>query len=200
MTWSQIITQTAISGLTLAAVTYLLKSLVAQQLAKDLEAFKRQLAVEAERDRVRFSRLHERRAEVIEEVYQRLVHITGLLSVQSADSEDITRTAEHLDHQVIGVIQYFGQHGLYFSRSVKGKFHRVFVEGLPKPLLMLHGIGELEKLESVIRQKFGDEKGRALRQPFLKGLKEQLPLLRQLVQELESEFQEILGVSDEPAT
>lgn len=200
MDWSIIITQTAVSGITLATVAYLLKALISQQLAKDMEAFKRQLAVEAERDRVRFSRLHERRAEVIEEVYKRLVHISGLLGLQNAESGDVSATAEHLDREVIEVIQYFGAHGLYFSRSVKGKFHRVFVEGLPKPLLMLHGIGELEKLESVIREKFGDVKGRALRQPFLKGLKEQLPLLRQLLQELEGEFQAILGVPEEPVT
>ncbi|HAY15228.1 MAG TPA: hypothetical protein DCY02_12280, partial [Armatimonadetes bacterium] len=100
MNWSQffaqLVMQLAVSSLTLAAVAYLAKALIAQQLAKDLEAFKRQLAIEAERDRIRFSKLHERRAEIIEKLYQQLDHITGMLGLQSGRTTNTSEISDHL--------------------------------------------------------------------------------------------------------
>ena len=197
MNWSQffaqLVMQLAVSSLTLAAVAYLAKALIAQQLAKDLEAFKRQLAIEAERDRIRFSKLHERRAEIIEKLYQQLDHITGMLGLQSGRTTNTSEISDHLTKEVVSLGHYYRQHALYFPTSVREKFERVFIRGLPKAILALHGIGDMEKFEVLFRECRGKEVD--LVGGFLTGLKEHLPTLIQLSRDLEQEFQAILGVS-----
>jgi len=195
MNWELFFAQVTLSGILLGAVAWLSKILVSQQLARDLEKFKRELAIEASRDRIRFGKLHERRAEVIEEVYKRLHYICGILRLQDTNSPDAKATADNLNERVIDVGYYFGQHGLYFSDEVKQKFTRIFVEGLPTSLLALRGIAELSRLDPILKEKFGDEHGLDFKEPFLKRLKEEMPLLQQLMHDLETEFQSILGVN-----
>ena len=101
MNWELLIAQLGMSGSVLGAVAWLSKSLVSQQLARVLEAFRCQLSVEAERDRVRFSKLHERRAEVIEELYSKIFHIVGILRLQGSHSTEIKETSEHIDGHLI---------------------------------------------------------------------------------------------------
>lgn len=194
MEWQQILAQTAVQSVLLASVAWLTKTLLSQQFAKDLEIFRRRLAVVAEQDRIRFGRLHERRAEVIEEVYKRIVRVHATLGLQGEHSTAAKETALDLDAEVVEAAYYFSQHALYFTDDVRAKFHKVFVTGLPKPLLMLHGIGELEQLEVKIKERFGDAHGYDFRGPFLEHLKENMPLLQMLIRELEGEFQNILGV------
>jgi hypothetical protein len=74
----------------LAAIAWLLKSALAAWIAKDAEKFKATLKADADREieslkhslqmiatehQVRFSKMHERRAEVIEDLYKKLTHL-----------------------------------------------------------------------------------------------------------------------------
>lgn len=195
MNWVTFITQLAISASAIPAIAWLTKSLLSQQLAKDLEAYRASLAAETERDRVRYSKLHERRAEVIEHVYKQLVNITALFRMQQGEhSKNAAHTADVLNEEVISAAQYFGHNALYFNAGVKQKFHKIFVEALPKPLLMVYGLGEMEKFQELVKARFGDKADVDLRGPFLAAIKEQLPMLAQLTLELEAEFKVLLGV------
>ncbi|MDO8541835.1 MAG: hypothetical protein Q7S40_15470 [Opitutaceae bacterium] len=195
MNWSLLFAQIVLSGTTLSLVAWLSKTLVSQQLSKDLEAFKRQLAIEADRDRVRFSKLHERRAEIIEEVYRRAHDILGMLRLQSTNPADAKGTSEHLTTELVEIVHYFGRHALYFSDDVKRKFQAIFVIGLAKPMLALYGIGELQDFERRMKERNRDISDIRLTQPFVDSLKEQIPALDQLMRELENEFQTLLGVT-----
>ena len=74
----------------MAAIAWLLKSALAAWIAKDAEKFKATLKADADREieslkhslqmiatehQVRFSKMHERRAEVIEDLYKKLTHL-----------------------------------------------------------------------------------------------------------------------------
>jgi hypothetical protein len=74
---------------------------------------------------------------------------------------------------------------------IKEKFERLLIHGLPKAMLALNGIGEIEEFDVRFRERGMDVD---LVGAFLTGLKEQLPTLIQLNRELEAEFKELLGV------
>src|SRR5690348_4818311 len=88
--WQEVITSLGSSGLLLAGGVYLFKTSMSQWMARDVERFKSQLKSDADAEierlkhslvmtasdhQVRFAKLHERRAEVIADVYQRLVDV-----------------------------------------------------------------------------------------------------------------------------
>ena len=64
-----------IGAFVIAALTYLLRSIWGQMLSRDLEKFKTDLRTAAFEQETRFARLHERRAEVIAELYKRLARM-----------------------------------------------------------------------------------------------------------------------------
>jgi len=196
MNWFNFFAQLLIATSTIPALAWLTKSFLSQQFAKDLEAYKARLVVEAKRDRVRYRKLHERRAEVIEYVYKQVVTIIAILRVQMENSHDSSKKAKMLTEEVIRTAHYFGLNALYFSEDVKKKFYRLFVEGLPGPMNMIYGLGALEELKEMIVERFGEDAEDGLKEPFLDKLKEQLPLLTELSLDLESEFKTILGVED----
>lgn len=70
---AQIIAALGGQAVLLAAIGFLIKSLTAQALARDIEKFKADLQIEAHRRTTVFSRLHEKRAETIAEIYKLLV-------------------------------------------------------------------------------------------------------------------------------
>jgi hypothetical protein len=87
MSWTAVILTTLLSVIgsasAVAVAAYLGKTLVTQLLAKELESYRASLALDLEKTRhalqllaaehaTRFERLHERRATVIADVYQRL--------------------------------------------------------------------------------------------------------------------------------
>lgn len=92
------------NALLLVVLGFLAKSLMSQLLAKDLERFKaslsqascsameelkHQLNLTAHEHSVRFSRLHDRQAQVVEEVYARLLNLEDASAVFSLVSDNM---------------------------------------------------------------------------------------------------------------
>jgi hypothetical protein len=90
MDWSDIAKTVGTSGVIVAAITYLAKSLWGHWLTSDLEKHRASLRLENEtkieqlkaelsrvalEHEVKFSRVHDRRAEVIADIYKRLYHV-----------------------------------------------------------------------------------------------------------------------------
>jgi hypothetical protein len=71
--WIDLLKTVLPESVLIAAVAWLAKAITTHRLTKDVERFKSDLLIEATRDNTVFSRLHERRAEVIAEVYAALV-------------------------------------------------------------------------------------------------------------------------------
>lgn len=90
--WQDLLTNIGSTGVIVAAMTWLAKTLLSDRLARQVEAFKIELKANADaanervknslhimalEHQVRFSKLHEKRAEVIDELYKRLVALEG---------------------------------------------------------------------------------------------------------------------------
>jgi hypothetical protein len=83
--WTALLTNLGISGIFLSALAWLLKIIITHQLAKDVEIFKRELQFQ----QIRFSRLHERRAEVIHELYKKIIHLRRLCHLLKTENQDL---------------------------------------------------------------------------------------------------------------
>jgi hypothetical protein len=71
--WMELLRSIVPVAVGIPAVAWLAKAITTHRLAKDVEKFKADLTIEANRDNTVFSRLHERRILVIADVYAALV-------------------------------------------------------------------------------------------------------------------------------
>ena len=139
-------------------LVWLIKQLVSQSLSRDLEAFKADLrkahAVEIERlkadlrtasfeHQTRFVRLHETRAEIIAELYKRLVKAedaiyTLLGDVQPAEQKEREELFQSTGELTGGLVQFFQEHRIYFDEELCARlgalalnFQQAWLHGSP---------------------------------------------------------------------
>jgi hypothetical protein len=197
--WQDLLTSigtTAMSGAVIVgAVAWFSKTIVSHGLSRDIESFKSQLkaSVDGETERlknalqmsalehqVRFSRLHEKRAIVIDEVYQRLVDLQneyGATVLHRADGKEteqkmydtyvfLQKRRIYLPLNVCELLQSFLD--LMWDNTIKLSQYKA----LPNP-----NAGNIERLHESIAEGF-------------KLLRERVPAARR---GLEDEFRSLLG-------
>jgi len=121
-----------------AAVAWLVKSALAAWIAKDAEKFKASLQANADKEieslkhslemiatehQVRFSKMHERRAEIIEELYKRLtaLNLHGEQFVITSENNPTPYQAEkfaEMKDELREVFLFTEQHRFYLPESV----------------------------------------------------------------------------------
>jgi hypothetical protein len=126
------------SAALLAAVAWLLKSALTAWIAKDAERFKALLQANAEKEveslrhslhmiatehQVRFSKMHERQAEVIEELYKKLtiLNLHGEQFVITSENNPTPHQAEkfrEMQEQLRDVFLYAELHRIFLPESV----------------------------------------------------------------------------------
>jgi len=188
--WTALLTNLGISGIFLSALAWLLKIIITHQLAKDVEIFKRELQFQ----QIRFSRLHERRAEVIHELYKKIIHLRRLchlLKTENQDLKDIenSRAANEIFEALIQMNFYFGENALYFTQVIRDKYSEVFTKGIQKPIV---AIGMMDGIDTF--QKLKPEHRIYLRKGMLPLLKKELVEFDVFISQLELEFQKLLGM------
>jgi hypothetical protein len=139
--WTELLKFLGAATVLLAAVAWLIRSLVSHLLNKDIEKYKFELRREAEREletlkaalkiqtsahQIRFSKLHDRRADVIEELYKKIVAFES-----SASSLIAEFSLGYYDHQKQKadkfIDQYFDLHNfternaIYFTPDLTDK-------------------------------------------------------------------------------
>lgn len=129
-----------IGAFVIAALTYLLRSIWGQMLSRDLEKFKTALRTAAFEQETRFARLHERRAEVIAELYKRLVWAHSSLGemvsiLQSGGEEERKKGVEKAGEHTSYFLVYFHENDIYFDQSLctaienlEGKFRSTWFD------------------------------------------------------------------------
>jgi hypothetical protein len=178
-----------------SALTFILRRWIAQQFEKDFADYKQRLEVDSRRDEIRFSRLHERQAEIIHELYKRVMHIRSMCYSLKTEHQDVqnvedSRASMEIFEEMLKTIFFFGQNGLYFSTNTKNKFSELFAKGLPQPLLYVGAIDEIDTLKE-----FKPDWRKQLRDAVLPLLKEKLVEFDEFVSALEQEFQNLIGLS-----
>ena len=101
--WQSVLTTVGSSTALLTAAAWVIRTVITQQLARDTEAFKARvksdadieieklknaLQIAATEHQVMFSKMHEKRAQVIEQVYEKLTEIQSSAEVFALASEN----------------------------------------------------------------------------------------------------------------
>ncbi len=188
----------------IAAITFIVRNLAAQWMSRDIENYKAQHVHELEdykkklgslqfEHQTRYSLMHERRAEVISELYKLIVaarasigDMTSLLQESTLDDEKEKQRKfeqrKRAENDFNEVRKFFDSHRLYLSRQAS--------ERADTALTLM--------TDAIISYEIGNEPGSsrenrtALREAYDTMRKSLPPVL----DELESEFKNILGVED----
>jgi hypothetical protein len=193
-------------AVSLAVLPWIARSIVSHLLSKDIEKFKLELQIESQRElmnlkasielkafehQVRFSRLHERRAEVVGQLFSKIVALTKSASdfVRGFQSADDLKTRDRLYRlweTVDDFTVHFEKHSIYFERGVCER--------------IIDFRGKLSSACSVLAS-FVQEK-EAIEMPYdhlveewdkaLGMIEQEVPVIKSA---LEESFREILGVS-----
>lgn len=203
----------SISGSTvliLALIGFLFRSIISQILSKDIENFKNKLQSEADiklahtrydlkciaiEHEVRFSTLHQKRAEIIAELY-------GLLSKASAQVKSFVSPMEWTGEpdknekysiamqSLKDLFSYFDQNRIYLPEYLCNSIDN-FIEGLRVPTIKFSFyLGASNYDEEALRKR---------KEAWIEAwekVESNVPAARKA---LEKEFRSILGVDDEPA-
>jgi 7-cyano-7-deazaguanine synthase in queuosine biosynthesis len=137
MGFGEIITAIGGSAVLFGAMAWLVRSVINHFLSKDLEKFKLNLQRESQQElmrlqsslqlvelehQIRFSKLHERRAEIIAELYTRAVGLYRAASAfvklyQSLDEAKNKENIKSLWNAADKFRNYFDEHRIYFNEN-----------------------------------------------------------------------------------
>jgi len=191
MGFAEIVITTVLgSGVLIGAVAWLVRSLMLHLLSKDLESFKGQLQLAAFEHQVRFSRLHERRASILADLYSKIVQLHGAASsfvhwYASDRDEEKDRRLKELWQAADEYRGYFERHRIYFDEPTCTIVDSLN-DALSKATSVLAAITHDRNYLAVTQeQAFG------LWKTAVGVLDENVPKLKKA---LEDRFREILGV------
>jgi hypothetical protein len=192
--WTQVLTNVGVSTAAIAAVAWLLKAIVTQQLAKDIEHVKHELKIEEQIASIRFSKLHERRAEVIHEIYKRVIRIRSacahVIDRENTDAkEDEFNVVAGIFEEVVKTHIYFGENALYLPEPVRDKYRALFTSGIIEPLKAVATTECLDTTVKRLRPEWYDQ----IKSGMLPLLKKSRDEMDRYISELEREFQKLLG-------
>jgi hypothetical protein len=169
-------------------IVYLSKILISNLFSKDLEKFKNNLEKEAFSYRVRYEKMHLRRAEAIEEIYRRMVKTYRAFRSYVHPMQSSKESQEAKGGEVAKIANDFSD---YYEEN------RIFIdEDLAQ---------KIDKLSDVFRKVWGEFEtyrfGEKLKQPYFEGYKnawetisKETPIIKK---EIENEFRKIIGIKDE---
>jgi len=128
------ITSLSFGSIILIAIAFLARSIVKQVLDKDLENYKTKLSAEAEKARfehqVRFSKLHEKRGEVIADLYKKLIEANRAAASFASPAEwagEPSKKEKALEagKKIIKFYQYFDERKIYLGKELSKKIESI---------------------------------------------------------------------------
>lgn len=203
--WQEIFTTVGSTAVIVGAGTFLTKSLINQFLTRDVEKFKARLQADAAMEieklknslqmvtvehQVRFSKLHEKRAEIIADLYVRLVRAErDAIDIVGAVSWDYDKRQvefEAIHQKLVDLIVFVAQNRIYLPEPVCERLQNFFVTAKLNVMQMSAWAPPVERSPDPTRY---EEEIQGFREIFLAGQAE-IPAARKA---LESEFRMILG-------
>jgi len=203
--WQEIFTTVGSTAVIVSAFTFLTKSVINHLLTRDVEKFKARLQADAGIEieklknslqmvavehQVRFSKLHEKRAEVIADLYTRLVDAerTGDHFVKVGVWDDDKRREAYAttEQSLVDLYFFVEKNRIYLPESVCDLLTN-FVLAVRSNAISMHFYAHIEP--TTINQTLIEERAKVLKQ-VLESVQGQIPAARKA---LESEFRTILG-------
>lgn len=205
MNIGQVITDIGVSGALFAAVAWLGRSIVKHFLSKDIEKYKINLQAESQKElvrlqsslqlvelehQVRFSQLHERKVNIISQMYSRLVKLhraatTFVKYYQSVGEQEKKDYLQQLRDAADSHDEYFDKHRIFFREELCSKIDD-FNGNLSEACSKLAFFFEEAKVIEVSEEQLWEAWNRAM-----ESMKKEIPVIKQL---LEQSFREELGV------
>jgi hypothetical protein len=168
-----------VSTLAGAVVIFLGRTLLNHLLSKDVEKFKVELEAVAFKDRTRFTTLHEKRAEVIAELYKKIVETEMAFGAATIDidlesigtPEKRLSEASDISHEMK---MYYLKNKIYLDESLVTEIDKFDIE-------LGHVYFDLAKIEGI-------------KEPDFKKAQEKMEkIVRPMKKSLERKLQDILG-------
>ena len=136
--WTELFKFVGGGAVLLAAVAWLIRSLASHLLTKDIEKYKFDLKREADKEleaikaslniealthQIRFSKLHNRRADVIEQLYRKIVALETAAACLEAefqmdDQKELKEKADSLIDRFFEVHSFIEDNNIYFSEDL----------------------------------------------------------------------------------
>jgi len=210
--WQEVITtvgSTVLGGTVLLSVAaWLIRTALTERLARDTETFKARLKADADTEierlksslqraafehQVQFSKLHEKRAEVIAELYRRLVDVfwssqrfvlTSENSPQPGQREEYARANQHIRE----FVSFFEAHQIYLPARVCTLVEK-FVAPLRRAVASAGVYGRIEYPNERTRLQIQDAFTKAY-----EAFDADIPAAKSA---LEAEFRTMLGVAED---
>lgn len=197
--WPEILKFFGGAAALLVATAWLIRSLVVHLLGKDIERFKQQLQIEAEKElttlrsnleienaklQIKLSVLEAQRISFVEELYGLLVEVSG--EADSFAVEPVHEDQDELKKKADSFIDTFFEFYRYFEK------HEIFVpEDVANQVKALHDAHFRAALD--IHYKEGEEQGNAI-MAFKKGAQDILEKSSAIRRNLANELRKLLGV------
>lgn len=190
--WQAILVAFGGNAALLLVLSFLGRSFVNNALHKDLEKFKGELQLAATEHQIRFSRLHEKRAEVIAELYKLLVNATWKAESFTSPMEwtgepDKKKKYIAATNAIAEYFRFFDQHRIYLSPTLCARLED-FAKRLRLPVMQF---GVWLRHEYLTEQA-AKEKDETWTSAW-NTVKNDVPQLREAI---ESEFRMLLGSHD----
>jgi hypothetical protein len=156
VTWVELFKFVGGGAALLAATAWLVRSIISQFLSKDIEKFKfdlkresdqeveflksslakevetlkSSLSTQVQKNQIRFSILHKRRVELIEELYYKIIDletsatlITREIADYNEDDKDLKFRADKFIDEFLALNSFMCRNTLYFPSEISGKIH-----------------------------------------------------------------------------
>lgn len=190
----------------LAAVAWLIKSVLTHFLEKDIEIYKQELKTAndkalIEHDTV-FRSLHSKRADVIAQLHTQLVELSGCLNsvnteLQNQKLEGLTpeisiEKSSKISHCLSPCWDYFSKNRLYFSGELSDKIERLLINCLAAGMLTLATQNlDLSSLPFELRKGLQDRDKTDLAERISKIISG----FNEAIKEVETSFRTLVGIT-----
>ncbi|QJD84253.1 hypothetical protein [Cohnella herbarum] len=104
------------SAFIIGAIVYLGKVLISNLINRDVERFKSELVISANQHQITFTKLHNERADVIKELYARLVRVVRIM--EDLCSNPTSQKADEAIPLIIDLKYFFEERRIYFDSKV----------------------------------------------------------------------------------
>jgi len=163
------------------------KSVLKKEADKEIESLKISLNIEASKHQIRFSKLQERRASVIEETYKKIVSLEDLAAylTTEAKTEDYERLKEKANKFIDEFFEFnsfFEAHAIYFPENIVNKIKdfNYLIFNLSINIVYHSKPENIENFIEAFREK----------EKFIESRNKEIRKF------IESEFRKLLGVTD----
>lgn len=183
------------SGVLIPTVAWLTRSIIIHSLNKDVESYKLQLNLIAQEHHVKFSKLHEKQAEVISELYRRLLVVKAGIDLARKSNETSFTEKDRLISKKIGdqciqALLFFQENSLYFPDELHEKLLNFGTKTFGFSALYQ----SFSDMVDEVTENKPEWKKEAVEKAMVGGWKEIGNSIVGLLDDLKKEFQNILGV------